>query len=339
MTRAKRARAWRNKIPIISEIANCIRQRQRHTRLLRNCLRGVRLVTPLCLRSMSTEELDRLLDKATSARVHGRHALAATVWGSAAAAARACYGGETLASVLPCLYQIKKLVLLAQEEKVTAKEVASLRAEALSVFSGLLPYLVRRLDEASLLPGSCTKVEEDWYRRYEVSKRASNGWLPPAPHTLKLIGQGVGYASLIMAAEQALVCLYSPTRPPPEQSEAFQSLVLRTLDIMIPASKTLAIDSLTLGEEKTFAFCLSQTLVRSIEPCRHARFFATDARPGGCALQRCRPSTCFARSCWRSGRLRIWWRCAASATCSPSPPTRSGRARSRDSGSPRPIAG
>ena len=103
-----------------------------------------------------------------------------------------------------------------------------------------------------MLPGRGTAVELAFIKRFTATKCATFDAPPLSTRNLQLVGLSLGYATAVKVAEQVLFSLCSRRNV---EAEAF---VLRVVDCMLPASRSLA--NITLGEEVHFASTVEQAL-------------------------------------------------------------------------------
>ena len=143
-------------------------------------------------------------------------------------------------------------------EGVTAAERTALLDEAWALLSSSLPLLVRRMDDNTMLPGRGTAVELTFYKWYRQVKRVVNGVTPHPARTLRLSGLSLGYATTAFAACLMLNCASQSPGLSANELQNAQAFVLRAVDSMQPAARSLG-DS-TLPEEFALAFRLRRTL-------------------------------------------------------------------------------
>lgn len=232
-------------------------------------------------------ELDRLVDKAMTFSIAGRSALSCTYYRRAADEARR--NGETLISARLSLHQAMQTRLqgtaVSPTAPVTTDYCATLCAEVWTFLSAVLPFLIQRMDDDSLLPGRCTPAEEDFGRQYEALKHAKLAGPTTPPFTARhaeLAARAVGCAffaapyfayswltplfadaSVLFAAYESLFCLFQPAGMEMRSARAAQAFVLRAVGLMLPASRLLPnVAGTHLPEERLLAHALNtQVLV------------------------------------------------------------------------------
>ena len=115
---------------------------------------------------VDTTNLDKLCEKALTADVHGRYALAATFHRRAAGEAL-CLHGETFVCTFLTLQCAASLVNQSLLEGVARDEKIALQG---TLTSSALPLIVRRMDANTMLPGRGTAAELAFYKWYAKKK-------------------------------------------------------------------------------------------------------------------------------------------------------------------------
>ena len=195
--------------------------------------------------------LDRLVGMALTAAKSGRYALAAAFYRYAADEARRLHG-DTFVCTYLTLERSEQLGLQSQLEGVTDQELAALRDEARTLVSSCLPFIVRRMDANTMLPGRGTAAEMAFLKWFETNKNATFDWPPVSTRCLQLIGLFMGYATAVLAADLLLTMLAL------RHNIEAQAFVLHVVDSMLPAVRSLK--EYTFGEEIHFAATVQQAL-------------------------------------------------------------------------------
>ena len=154
-----------------------------------------------------------------------------------------------------------QLILQSQLEGVTEEERTALLTEAWAVVSSSLPLIVERMDDNTMLPGRGTAVELAFYKRYRQLARAVFGWHPHTARELQLEGLSLGYANALKAASLVLDCMAHMLGVSAELVHKMQAFVLRVVDNMQPAARSLGDFIHTLPEEAGIAFRLDEALI------------------------------------------------------------------------------
>ena len=201
--------------------------------------------------TVDASHLDRLVEKALTAAKSGRYALAAAFFRRAADEALHLHG-ETFVHTFLTLQRSNKLSLQSHLEGVSQEERAALKAEAWALASGCLPLIVRRMDANTMLPGRGTAVELAFFKRYETTRHATYDKPPVSSRGLQLRGLSLGYATAVYGAHLLLGML--PSR---HDSEA-QAFILRVVDCMLPATRSLT--GISLPSEISLASTLQYAL-------------------------------------------------------------------------------
>ena len=196
-------------------------------------------------------QLDKLCEKAITAFTSGRFALAAAFFRRASEEARQIVPtGETFVSAFLALHSSNSLLNQSDLDGVTDEEEAALCADAWALASTTLPFIKRRVDDNTMLPGRGTAVETAFYKRFiTTGSRVAASHAPPA-RALQHMSLSLGYVTALEAASQALVRLRKAPVLHPEAHD-LQAFVLRVLDSMLPASRSLK--DFALPEEHGFA--------------------------------------------------------------------------------------
>ena len=118
---------------------------------------------------IDTAQLDRLCEKALTADVTGRYALAAAFFRRAADEALRLHG-DTFVCTYLTLQRAASLRCQSSLEGVTQDEQAALNNEARELASSCLPLIVGRMDANTMLPGRGTAVELAFFKRFESTK-------------------------------------------------------------------------------------------------------------------------------------------------------------------------
>ena len=201
---------------------------------------------------VDTTQLDKLCDKALTADCSGRYVLAAAFYRYAAEEAFRLHG-ETFVCTYLTLERVASLGLQSVLEGVTADEKVALRNESWALASGCMPLLVRRMDDNTMLPGRGTAVELAFFKRFTATRDTAFGDPPASSRELQLVGLSLGYATALRAADRLLALLYRR-----RDVEGVQAFVLRVVDCMLPAARSLT--GFRLGEEIKFADTLQLVL-------------------------------------------------------------------------------
>ena len=187
--------------------------------------------------------MDRLVEKALTAEKSGRYALEAAFFRHAADEALRLHG-DTFVCTHLTLWRASSLVSQSCLEGVTPAERAALHNEACALVSSCLPLIVRRMDANTMLPGRGTVVETSFFKRFETTRRATFDLSPLSTRSLQLTGLSLGYASAVDAADLLLWLL------PSRNNVEAQAFVLRVVDYMLPAARSLP--EITLPAEMFF---------------------------------------------------------------------------------------
>ena len=150
-----------------------------------------------------------------------------------------------------------RLVQQSQLEGVTADEKAALLAEVWALASSYLPLIARRMDDNTMLPGRGTAVELA-YKQFLQLMRAVFDKPPLAARLLQLNGLSLGYATAVEAARVVLGSLVTNTGLNAHGVNHAQAFVLRVVDSMQPAARSLT--DCRLAEEISLTFHLQQAL-------------------------------------------------------------------------------
>ena len=211
-----------------------------------------------------TAQLDRLVEKALTVGKSGRYALSAGFYRRAADDLR--LHGDTFVCTYLTLQRATSLQCQSSLEGVTPREKAALCAEAWALVSSCLPLIVRRMDDNTMLPGRGTAVELAFFKRYTATKNATYDVPPWSTRDMQLVGLSLGYTAAVLAANilLAMLCVR-------QDSEA-QAFVLRVVDSMLPAARSLA--DIALAEEMGFA-CTLQEALSGAFPTYNATFVAS----------------------------------------------------------------
>lgn len=174
--------------------------------------------------------LDRLVERALTADKSGRAAFAVSLWKRAAADATALHGGDTLVAARCSAHRwSRRLPSMARRGRLLPPvESIALCAEAWALTSSILPLLSKMMDDNTLLPGHCKKVDVEFYKRLALTQKAVINAPPTSARDLQLIGFGVAYDLTMFAAYGVLCQVMWMPRPPP----AALAFVLRALDMV-----------------------------------------------------------------------------------------------------------
>ena len=203
---------------------------------------------------VDTAHLNKLAEKALTAEKSGRHTLVAAFFRHAADEALRLHGNTFVCTFLT-VRRAASLVIQAQLEGGSPEEKAALRDEGWALVSGCLPLILRRMDANTMLPGRGTAVELAFFKWYEVTRRATFDAPPLPARGQQLVGLSLGYATALEAAVLLLALLPLRTR------NEVQTFVLRVVDCMQPATRSLAETS--LSQELSFASTIQQALSHS----------------------------------------------------------------------------
>ena len=132
---------------------------------------------------------------------------------------------------------------------VTREDEAALCADAWALASTTLPLIKRRMDDNTMLPGRGTAVETAFYKQFTTTTKRVLLAAPMSARALQLFGLSLGYTTSVGAATLFLSWLRKATLFP--EAQDLQAFVLRVLDCVLPASRSLK--DVTLGEEILFA--------------------------------------------------------------------------------------
>ena len=201
---------------------------------------------------VDTTQLDKFVEKAHKAALSGRHALASAIYRRAAEEALRLHG-ETFVCTYLTLERATSLSLQSQLESVTVDEKETLREESWALASCCLPLILRRMDANTMLPGRGTAVELAFFKRFTVIRDTACGEPPLSSRHLQLVGLSLGYATTLRAATQLLTLLCVR-----RDFEGVQAFVLRVVDCMLPATRSLT--GVTLREELAFADMIQSAL-------------------------------------------------------------------------------
>ena len=224
--------------------------------------------------AVDTTQLEKLCEKALAAEKCCRYVLASAFFRRAAEEALRLHGDTFICTYLTlqradCLVNQAQLegVRLSNETTALCAEAwalvsgclpllvrrgAALRVEAWALASSCLPLIARRIDANTMLPGRGTAVELEFYKRFEVTRRATFDLPPLSTHNQQLFGLSFGYATVVFAAHLMLLLL------PLHQTFEAQSFVLRVVDCMLPAARSLP--NATLPSEISFAATVQRAL-------------------------------------------------------------------------------
>ena len=179
--------------------------------------------------TVDTAHLDRLVEKGLTAGKSSRYALAAAFFRRAADEALRLHG-----EIFVCAYltarRASSLVLQSQLVGATTDERAALFDEAWMLLSISLPFIVRRMDDNTMLPGRGTAVEVAFYKRFTTTERATVDAPPLSARNLQLVGLSLGYATAVLVADQLLRELVF--RQDVIRDVEAQAFVLRMVDCM-----------------------------------------------------------------------------------------------------------
>ena len=200
--------------------------------------------------AVDTTQLDKLCDKALSATKSSRYALSATFYAAAAEEALRL-NGVTLVWTCLSLHRSNQLIMQSHLEGVSLDDEAALLAEAWALVSSSLPLILRRMDDNTMLPGRGTAVELAFYKRLLQLKHAVYALQPHTARAWQLEGLCLGYASAVFAARLLVSCVANLPGLNADKVHEAQAFVLRKMDSMQPAARSLA--DITLPEETSLA--------------------------------------------------------------------------------------
>ena len=198
----------------------------------------------------------KLVDKKVVAGVLGRHARNAELSASAAASGEALYGEDSLEVKI----EGQSISNLATEASGEEQELLDRRSWAVLV--SVLPHLLRRLENNTLLPGSIREEELDYFAYLQAAIRKAQN-LPVPSSGLRALASTVGYSTLLHAMYRSLDMLPLPWWLA-TQKRTVESFVLQGLDV-IP--RTAGIPSgWRPGEENLVMMIEQQLNPRKCEP-------------------------------------------------------------------------
>ena len=142
---------------------------------------------------VNTVQLDRLCEKAITAETNGRHSLASAFFRRAAEEAQRLHG-ETCVSAYLTLQSSNSLLHQSDFDGLTRDDVAALCAEAWALASTTLPFIKRRMDDNTMLPGRGTAVETAFYKQYVTTKNVVLA-VPISARDSQLLGLSLAYVT------------------------------------------------------------------------------------------------------------------------------------------------
>ena len=205
----------------------------------------------------------KLVDKRVIAGVLCREARHAELSGQAAVQAEALFGDDSLVVASLRYNECCSLNNLACE--ATGAEQDLLLHQSLAALLLVIPLLLRRLENNTLLPGTLRK-EELTYEVHGLAavKKAMNDPLPP-PAVLRAWASTMGYTTLMLAVARSLDLLLRPVGLQNER-KLVESFVLQGLDV-IPRTAGIPADLIN-GEEN-----LVTVIAKHLSPQRHGPAF------------------------------------------------------------------
>ena len=230
-----------------------------------------------------TTQLDRLCEKALSAGLLGRDALAASLYRRAADEALQLYGKTFVCTFLTlfCAH------MLTTEARRVGVARAQMEAEAWSLITGALPLISKRMDDNTMLPGRGMAVELGFCKKFAATKHAVVELPQLSAANLQLQGLSSGYATACSAACLLLECIVTvpELKADPRLAQAYEAFILRVVDNMQPAARSLH-NCYTLAEELSLARRVDEVLARS--GSFHATSFLASLRSKWAAMEKMR---------------------------------------------------
>ena len=214
-----------------------------------------------------TTKLDKMCEKALAASANCRWALAAVFYQRAADEELRLHG-ETFVCTFLTLRRSFSLLCQAGLEGVTREEQLAFEEEARALASSVLPFIIRRMDANTMLPGRGTALELAFFKRYLTMKQIAL-CAPLLPtYDQQRAGLSLGYNTAVLAADVLLMNLCSQ---PDVEAQAY---ILRVVDCMLPTARSLP--GFALADEKIFVSNVQKLLSGDfVYPTFDAAFIAS----------------------------------------------------------------
>lgn len=194
-----------------------------------------------------------LVRKAVAAWRYDQFASAASRWSRAAALALQLRGGATFVSAYLDLQFTTALGHMCEARDLPCADRAVLRAERWTTLDKVLSFVESRMDADTLVPGRCTKDEEFFYSLYEEIKHEVFGYDMMPADCFQFVGCVIGYVTMVLAARQALACVFSASPPDEGVLLRLKQYAFRATGSVEPCMRILASEGITLYDEKLFA--------------------------------------------------------------------------------------